>query len=56
MVISEKNSGEFWCIFFRKILCVSLIGLYFLLPSDQNSPQKKTLVLIKAEQTKKNKS
>jgi hypothetical protein len=29
MVISEKNSGDFWCIFLTKILCVSLIGLYF---------------------------
>jgi hypothetical protein len=29
MAISEKNSGDFWCIFFTKILCVSLIGFFF---------------------------
>jgi hypothetical protein len=41
MVISQKYFGDFWCNFFTKILCVSLIGLYSLLPSDQNSPPKK---------------
>ncbi len=44
MAISERirwKSGDFGCILFKKIICMSRTGIFLLLPSGKNSPKKK---------------